>query len=120
MHEDLIGQFPNAPQASFADPLQYFGPVLTASSLATWSAPLTELADPKADFVQSMLSYQTLGSWRPFMRMGSTPGLISWRMFGAKAATVDAVPAALRARVLADYPDFLTKLVADKAPRPAP
>jgi hypothetical protein len=110
MHEDLIGQFPSPPKESFADPLQYFGPMLTASSLATWSAAVMDLLHPKTPYVPCMLSYQTLGSWRPFMRMGSTPGLISWRMFGAKAASLDGVPKPLRERVLADYPDFLTKL----------
>lgn len=114
IHEDLIGQFPSAPKSTFADPLQYFGPVLTATSLATWSAAVAELADPAAAFVPSMLSYQTLGSWRPFMRMGSAPGLISWRMFGAKQPSVDAVPTALRERVIKDYPDFLTKVKADR------
>lgn len=114
MHEDLIGQFPSAPQPSFSDPLQYFGPMLTATSLATWCAALADLIDAAAPYVPSMFSYQTLGSWRPFMRMGSAPGLISWRMFGAKGSSLDAVPTALRERVLADYPDFLTKLKAGK------
>jgi hypothetical protein len=34
-------------------------------------------------------------------------------MFGAKASSLDGVPAALRERVLADYPDFLSKVKAD-------
>jgi hypothetical protein len=109
MHEDLIGRFPSPPRVKFPDPLQYFGPVLTASSLATWCSRLADLADPARDFVPTTLAYQTLGSWRPFMRMGSAPGLISWRMFGAKAQSVDAVPPALRERVLREYPDFLAK-----------
>ncbi len=109
MHEDLIGTFPNRPKADFADPLEYFGPTLTATSLATWSASLADLANPKMAFVPTLLSYQTMGSWRPFMRMGSAPGLISWRMFGQKAETIDGVPKALRDRVMAQYPDFLTR-----------
>lgn len=109
MHEDLVGTFPSRPKETFADPLYYFAPMLTATSLATWSADLADLANPRKAFVPSMLSYQTLGSWRPFMRMGSTPGLISWRMFGQKAETIDGVPKHLRDRVMAEYPDFLTK-----------
>lgn len=110
VHEDIIAKFPNKPQASFVDPREYVGPTLEATSLATWSADAADLADRGRAFVPAMLSYQTLGSWRPFMRMGSTPGLISWRMFGTKEASIDAVPTALRARVLAEYPDFLTRI----------
>ena len=109
MHEDLYGTFPNKPKNSFADPLEYFGPVLTGTSLATWSADLADVANPRLAFVPTMLSYQTLGSWRPFMRMGDAPGLISWRMFGVKQPTIQGVPKHLRERVLAEYPDFLTK-----------
>ena len=31
MHEDLFAQFPSRPKDSCADPLQYFGPLLTAT-----------------------------------------------------------------------------------------
>ena len=109
MHEDLYGTFPNKPKESYADPLEYVGPMLTASSLATWSADLADVSDPKRAFVPTMLSYQTLGSWRPFMRMGDAPGIISWRMFGTKQPTVEGVPKQVHDRVLADYPDFLTR-----------
>ncbi len=119
MHEDLIVQFPSRPKASFSDPLEYFGPSVTATSLASWSAAVADVADRRLSFVPTTLAYQTLGSWRPFMRMGSAPGLISWRMFGAKVASLEEVPAALRERVLRDYPDFLTRDSADASPRPA-
>ena len=118
MHEDLFAQFPSRPKESFADPLQYFGPLLTATSLATWCADLADLANSAMSFVPTLLSYQTLGSWRPFMRMGSVPGLISWRMFGVKAPSLDGVPKHLRDRVLVDYPDFLSKETADTVKSP--
>ena len=109
IHEDVIAHFSNKPAASFADPLEYAGPMLEAASLATWCADLSDLADTRRAFVPATLSYQTLGSWRPFMRMGDTPGLISWRMFGTKEPGLDRVPPHLRDRVLKDYPDFLTR-----------
>lgn len=109
MHEDLIGQVPNRPKASFADPLEYIGPTITGTSLATWSADLADLADPRLAFVPAVLSYQTIGNWRPFMRMGTAPGVISWRMYGVKQPSIDGVPPPLRERVLAEYPDFLER-----------
>ena len=109
IHEDIIARIPNKPSASFKDPREYAGPFLDAASLATWSADIRDLVDPQRAFVPATLSYQTLGSWRPFMRMGQTPGLISWRMFGSKEPTIQKVPLGLSQRVLKDYPDFLTR-----------
>jgi hypothetical protein len=110
VHEDLIARFPNKPASSFADPREYNGTMLEAASLATWCASVADLHDSRRAFVPATLSYQTVGSWRPFMKMGDTPGVISWRMFGSKVATIDEVPAALRKRVLDEYPGFLTDL----------
>jgi hypothetical protein len=109
VHEDLIVRFPNKPATAFADAREYAGPTLEAASLATWSADVRDLADKEKTFVPATLAYQTLGSWRPFMRMGNTPGLISWRMFGSKEPSVERVPNTLLERVLRDYPDFLTR-----------
>lgn len=110
VHEDVIGRYPNRPRESFADPREFFGPVLTATSLATWSASVTDLLDRSRAFVPSMFSYQTLGSWSPFLRMGATPGLLSWSLFGAKGESIDAVPSWLRNRVLREFPDFLPRV----------
>lgn len=107
VHEDIIAQIANKPQGSFADAREYAGPTLEATSLATWSADLADLADRRRAFVPAMFSYQTLGTWRPFMRMGTTPGVISWRLFGTKEPSLDRVPAGLRTRILREYPDFL-------------
>lgn len=109
IHEDVIARFPNKPRSSFTDTREYIGPIIEATSLATWSADIAHLADERRHFVPAMFSYQTLGSWRPFMRMGTTPGVISWRMFGTKEPTIDRIPLALHARVLGEYPDFLTR-----------
>ncbi len=109
VHEDIIAQIPNKPQSSFTDLREYVGPTLEATSLATWSADLAHLADARRQFVPALFSYQTLGSWRPFMRMGNTPGVISWRLIGTKEPVIERVPAKLRARVMQEYPDFLAR-----------
>jgi hypothetical protein len=110
MHEDLFVRAPNRPKESFADPLGYTGPFVTATSLATWTAKLADLISPKLAFVPATLSFQTANSWRPFMRLGTTPGFFSWRMMGVKLPSRDGIPAALQARVLKDYPDFFERL----------
>jgi hypothetical protein len=112
MHEDLISSAPNKPLSSFADPLEYSGARLTATSLATFSATVGDLLDRRRHFVPALFSYQTMNSWRPFLRMGETPGLVGFRMFGAKAETLAGVPRIWRERVLAEYPDFLTRVEA--------
>ena len=110
MFEDLFVKMPNKPKESFADPLEYVGPNIVSTSLATWTAEVSDLNDPKMAFVPSTLSYQTLNSWRPFMRMGTTPGVFTWRMQGVKLEKRDGIPERLRARVVKDYPDFFEKL----------
>lgn len=109
VHEDLIARFPNKPASTFSDPREYNGPMLEAASLATWCASTIDLQDLRRAFVPATLSYQTVGSWRPFMKMGDTLGVISWRMFGTKVETIDEVPGALLKRVLNEYPDFLSR-----------
>jgi hypothetical protein len=109
IHEDLLVQIPNRPKERFADPRDYSGPTVTATSLATWSADIADCVDPAKPYTPSLFSYQTLGSWRPFMKMGEAPGLVSWRMFGRKAASIEQIAGPLRDRVLADHPDFLSR-----------
>ncbi len=109
MQEDLFVRIPNKGVETFADPLEYSGPFVTATSLATWTAKVTDLTSG-AGFVPSTMHFQTANSWRPFMRMGTTPGIFSWRMMGVKRPTRDGVPAALQARILKDYPDFFDRL----------
>jgi hypothetical protein len=104
MHENLIREFSGPPPERFTDPLQCFGPRLTATSFATRCAALADLSGARLAFVPATLSYQTIANWHPFMRMGSTPGVISRRMFGVKMESVSHVPTVLR-----DYPDLLVR-----------
>jgi hypothetical protein len=107
MSEDLLVRIPSPAKASFSDPREYFGPFTTATSLASWTAPLSSVMSARRSFVGCTLAYQTLGSWRPFMLMGDAPGLISWRMYGLKLEQFQQIGPGLRSRILADHPDFL-------------
>ncbi len=111
LNEDLFVAFPSQPQERYPDPLYWAGPQQTGTSLATWCCDLAALSDRDVAFVPTTLSYESIGTFRPFMRMGAAPGVSIWRMVGTKTATIDGVPRHLRERVLKDYPDFLTQLV---------
>ena len=90
------------------DPAMYPGPVIVGTSLATFSAKLSDLADPTREFVPSLLAYQSMSGFLPFMRMGREPGLVNWQLMGRKVKSVAEMPATLRARFDKDYPGWVT------------
>ncbi len=80
--------------------------VRVATSLATWRAKLSEVLDDSIDFVSSTLHYTTINSWRPWMKMGETPGVISWRLLGSKHQEPNEIPEHLVNRIENDHPGF--------------
>lgn len=76
------------------------------NSLANFEAALDDVESDKA-FVPATMQYTTLNSFRPWMNMGSASGAIMMRLNGIKLPDWSDVPAELRARILADHPDFL-------------
>lgn len=78
------------------------------TSLATLHSRLADLQRPDSAWVPATLAYQTLASWRPWMQMAADmPGVMSWRLFGRKCASIDELPVALRQRVQAQHPEVL-------------
>ena len=75
------------------------------TSLAMLTSDWRELLDPDLEFVPCQLNYQTLGTWRDWMGMGSQPGTISWRMVGTKC-TVAELPGYLAERIARDHEGF--------------
>ncbi len=80
--------------------------VRVATSLATWQASLSDVLDTSRDFAPSTLNYTTINSWRPWMRMGETPGVISWRLLGSKHQDRDEIPNRLVNRIERDHSGF--------------
>lgn len=80
--------------------------VRVATSLATWQASLSDVLDTSRDFAPSTLSYTTINSWRPWMGMGETPGVISWRLLGSKHQDHDEIPDRLVNRIERDHSGF--------------
>jgi len=99
MAEELFIKAPPAPGASENGPR-------VLNSLANFEAALEDVTSNR-EFVPATMQYTTLNSFRPWMNMGTASGAIMMRLNGVKLASFEAVPAALRARILADHPGFL-------------
>lgn len=93
--EELLVRIPGPPG----------GNARVQTSLATLHASARDLQKPLRVWVPSTLAYQTLGSWLPWMEMGSATGVISWRLAGRKCASLAEVPASLRERIQREHPE---------------
>lgn len=105
--EDLFVKFPN-PKERYEDEREWSGPYRISNSLATHSVALSDLEDLDQPYVQSTMAYTTMNSWRGWMLMGQTPGLISWRLKGRKFESPDHMGEDwLLDRVANDHPELL-------------
>ena len=95
------------PKRENVDPKEDMGNVLANASLAVFSAKVSDVQNADIESAPSTMHFQNLGGWRPWMRFGKTPGAQTWQLFGHKVASIDAIPAALRARFEKDYPGWL-------------
>ncbi|MEQ8510131.1 MAG: DUF1838 family protein [Rhodospirillaceae bacterium] len=106
--EDLFVKFPN-PRERYDDEREWSGPFRTSTSLATHMALIADLENAESDFVPSTMSYTTINSWRGWMKMGQTPGVISWRLKGRKFKSPDHMDREdwLLRRIESDHPELL-------------
>lgn len=86
------------------DPLTYTGPVVTATSLATYRA---DVADLDKDFVPTSLHFQSIGGWYPWMRMGQRAGVCSFELVGRKLPNTSEIPDRVMAFLDERRPGFL-------------
>ena len=105
MTEDLYVRLPATP-AQDGRPAR---PERFSASLATFTAKAAELADPRADWVASTLSYGTMNSFAAWLGMDGVAGVQNMRLAGDKRRSTDlaAVAPDLLARVRRDHPTFL-------------
>lgn len=87
-----------------ADPAT--GAARVQTSLLTLHSNAADLRKPASRFVPATMAYQTLASWRPWMDMRDVPGVISWRLFGRKVATVAELPPSIVARTRKQHPQL--------------
>ncbi|MEQ8736654.1 MAG: DUF1838 family protein [Rhodospirillaceae bacterium] len=106
--EDLFVKIPN-PRERYEDEREWSGPFRTSTSLATHMALLSDLENSESGFVPSTMSYTTINSWRGWMKMGQTPGVISWRLKGRKFESPDHMDSDdwLLRRIESDHPELL-------------
>lgn len=104
--EDLFVKFPN-PKERYEDEREWSGPYRISNSLATHMASRADLENRERAFVPSTMSYTTLNSWRGWMKMGQTPGMISWRLKGKKFESPEMVDDSISRRINTDYPELL-------------
>jgi len=103
--EDLYVKVPGRPGTEDA-PGQ---PERISTSLATFISAADDLQRPDSEWIDCTFSYTTINSFVGWLEMSSMPGVQNMRLIGAKCPTDqrNAVPAALRARIADDHPDFL-------------
>jgi hypothetical protein len=89
--------------------MEDMGDTLANASLAVFSAKVSDVQNADIDSAPSTMHFQNLGGQRPWMRFGKARVSQTWQLFGHKVASLDAIPAALRARFEKDYPGWLEK-----------
>lgn len=104
--EDLFVRSPN-PKDRYANEREWSGPSRISTSLATHCARYSDLADPQLAFVPTTMEYTTINSWRPWMKMGQIPGIISWRLHGKKIETPDEIDDQIMKLIATEYPELL-------------
>ena len=105
--EDLYVKLPGRPATEDSQAQ----PERISTSLATFISAASDLQRPDSAWVDCTFSYTTLNSFVGWLEMSAMPGVQNMRLIGAKCRTDErnAVPAALRARIADDHPDFLGK-----------
>lgn len=104
--ENMVTKLPN-PRSMDDDPLAYSGPVITLTSLASFTGQLADLNNESLALMPATLHFQNLSPWLPWMKMGQEAGLTTWQLLGTKVASPDTMPARLSRRLEADYPGWL-------------
>ncbi len=80
--------------------------VATHSSLR---GALAEIEDPAVSAVRSDFAYTATSGWLPWMKMGSTPGMVSWAESGRKLLSLDEAPAGQLAMLRRVHPQWFAR-----------
>jgi len=100
--------FLNYPNPLAADPkFQAYSPHPTyqAAELFKLTVPTADLENPGCSTVSSlMLSWDRIGPWLPWMKMGSRPGQLVYSACGHKVADVAALPELLQTEITTRLP----------------
>jgi hypothetical protein len=105
--EDLIVESIRPPAKTDADPSTILPPIMTATSLVTYTMRLADVRKSDSTWLPSTMNYQTMGNWYPWMRMGYETGQCMFQLTGKKLRSLDEIPASLRALIDQRHPGFL-------------
>jgi hypothetical protein len=105
INEDLFMKRGNTTEQT--DPLMNVGPVMTATSLVTYTAKTKDLDAADTQWVPSTMNFQTMGTWYPWMRMGHEAGNIMFQLTGKKLRRADEMPLELQTLINERHPGFL-------------
>lgn len=83
------------------------GETVYVNSFTTYSALLTDIANPQFNSAPVHVQLQNKTRWQPWMGMGDRPGGTVVRGFGTKIAGLDALPADVMAGVRRFVPEIL-------------
>ena len=112
---DLFTNYPN-PLAGDRRFIEYSPqPTYQATELFKLTVPTVELLDPKISEVsQVILSWDRIGPWLPWMKMGNKPGQLIYSAQGLKINSLSELPEWLRAEInnrIPLYKDAPTKIL---------
>ena len=89
------------------DPSMILPPIMTATSLVTYTMRVVDLATPDSEWLPTTMNYQTMGNWYPWMRMGYETGQCMFQLQGKKLRSLDEIPPSLRKLIDERRPGFL-------------
>lgn len=109
--EDLIVEAirptPEPDIAKPVDPSTVMPPIMTATSLVTYTMRLADVQKSETAWLPATMNYQTMGNWYPWMRMGYETGQCMFQLTGKKLKSLDELPPALRAMIEQRHPGFM-------------
>lgn len=89
-------------------PAESSGPMYIGSEHFMFFAPRAAMADPTLKQVPVTYGWTRVGPWLPWMKLGQRPGSLLYVGQGNKRASVDELPADIRARIASQYPEYAT------------
>jgi hypothetical protein len=106
--EDIFAKVPAAAAENGA-PAR---PLQVATSMVMFSAALEDLQTQSDRWVPAEATYNTMNTFRPWLEMGDTPGVMNMRLEMVKFQDERGAPEWLRTRIAKDHPDFFDRRTA--------
>ena len=90
-------------------PEESSGKELIVATHSSLRGSLAEIDNPDISAVRSDFAYTATSGWLPWMKMGGTPGTVSWAESGRKLLALDEAPAAQIAALRRVHPQWFDR-----------